>query len=72
MAAALQAAINTAQSVRLKQALQLAPRFLSVYFEIALQDASDCMLPFLICFINILQSSLLSYYSLLLYLNEAL
>ncbi|XP_039131477.1 AP-5 complex subunit zeta-1 [Dioscorea cayenensis subsp. rotundata] len=44
MAAALQAAINTAQSVRLKQALQLAPRFLSVYFEIALQDASDSLL----------------------------
>ncbi|KAH7675657.1 AP-5 complex subunit zeta-1 protein [Dioscorea alata] len=44
MAAALQAAINTAQSDRLKQALQLAPRFLSVYFEIALQDVSDSLL----------------------------
>ncbi|KAJ0966120.1 hypothetical protein J5N97_027258 [Dioscorea zingiberensis] len=44
MAAALQAASNTSQSERLKQALQLTPRFLSVYFAIALQDVNDSLL----------------------------
>jgi len=45
MAATLQAAIiNTPQSDRLKQALHMTPRLLSVYFATALRDVSDCML----------------------------
>lgn len=43
MAATLQAAINTLQSDRLKQALRIAPRLLDVYFAIAIHDVNDCM-----------------------------
>jgi len=41
----LQAAVNSPQSDRLKQSLEMAPRFLSLYFAIALRDVNDCMLP---------------------------
>lgn len=41
MATALQAVINTPPSDRLRQALHMAPRFLDMYFTIALQDISD-------------------------------
>ena len=44
IAAALQAAINTPQSDRLKQALNMAPRVLDMYFAIALRDVNNCML----------------------------
>lgn len=44
MAAALQAAINTPQSYRLKEALNITPRLLDVYFAIGLRDMNDCML----------------------------
>jgi AP-5 complex subunit zeta-1 len=41
----LQVAVNSPQSDRLKQSLEMAPRFLSLYFAIALRDVNDCMLP---------------------------
>ncbi|XP_042379711.1 AP-5 complex subunit zeta-1-like isoform X1 [Zingiber officinale] len=44
MAAILQAAINNTQSERLKEALDMTPQFLSLYFSIALQDVSDSLL----------------------------
>lgn len=44
MAAALQAAINAPQSDRLKQALNMTPRILDLYFAIALRDVNNCML----------------------------
>ena len=44
MAAALQAAINTPHSDRLKQALNMTPRILDLYFSIALRDVHNCML----------------------------
>ncbi|XP_008244381.1 PREDICTED: AP-5 complex subunit zeta-1 [Prunus mume] len=43
MAAALQAAINTPQSDRLKHILRMAPRFLDVYFSIALRDVNNSL-----------------------------
>ena len=43
VAAVLQAAINSPQSDRLKQILNMAPRLLDVYFTIALRDANNCM-----------------------------
>jgi hypothetical protein len=44
MATALQAAINTPQSDRLKQILKMAPRILDVYFSIGLRGVNNCML----------------------------
>ncbi|XP_077221187.1 AP-5 complex subunit zeta-1 isoform X1 [Tasmannia lanceolata] len=44
IATALQAAINTAQSDRVKQALRMAPRFLDMYFAIALRDINDSLI----------------------------
>jgi len=50
----LQAAVNSPQSDRLKQSLEMAPRFLSLYFAIALRDVNECMLPtFFFIMINI-------------------
>ncbi|KAH0436312.1 hypothetical protein IEQ34_026416 [Dendrobium chrysotoxum] len=43
MTAALQAAINSSQSDRLKQALNMTPRFLSLYFAVALRDINDSL-----------------------------
>ncbi|XP_058072611.1 uncharacterized protein LOC131221378 isoform X1 [Magnolia sinica] len=42
--AALQAAINSPQSERLRQAIHMAPRFLDLYFAIALQDVNDSLI----------------------------
>ncbi|KAI3988216.1 hypothetical protein MKX01_012005 [Papaver californicum] len=42
-AAALQVATNTPQSERLRQALQLTPRILDVYFRIALRDVNKSL-----------------------------
>ncbi|PON61430.1 AP-5 complex subunit zeta [Parasponia andersonii] len=44
MAAALQAAINTPQSDRLKHVLKIAPRLIDVYFAIALRDVNDSLI----------------------------
>ncbi|KAK2639560.1 hypothetical protein Ddye_027355 [Dipteronia dyeriana] len=44
MAAALQAAINTPQSDRMKQILNMTPRFLDTYFAIALHDVNDSLI----------------------------
>ncbi|KAJ4848498.1 hypothetical protein Tsubulata_003379 [Turnera subulata] len=44
MAAALQAAINTRQSDRLKQALKMTPRILDLYFSIALRDVNNSLI----------------------------
>ncbi|XP_042502861.1 AP-5 complex subunit zeta-1 isoform X2 [Macadamia integrifolia] len=44
MAAALQAAINTPQSERLKQALHMTPRLLDMYFSIALRDVNNSLI----------------------------
>ncbi|KAM7504146.1 hypothetical protein LguiB_003050 [Lonicera macranthoides] len=44
MAEVLQAATNTTQSDRLKQALKMAPRLLDVYFAIALHDTNDSLI----------------------------
>ncbi|KAF4356892.1 hypothetical protein F8388_003187 [Cannabis sativa] len=44
MAAALQAAINTTQSDRLKHVLKIAPRLIEVYFAIALRDVNDSLI----------------------------
>lgn len=44
MAAALQAAINTPQSYRLKEALNITPRLLDVYFAIGLRDMNDSLI----------------------------
>lgn len=44
MATALQAAINTPQSERLKKILKMAPRILDVYIAITLRDVNNCML----------------------------
>ncbi|XP_059664715.1 uncharacterized protein LOC132311042 isoform X2 [Cornus florida] len=44
MAAALQAATNAPQSNRLKQALNMTPRLLDVYFAIALRDVNDSLI----------------------------
>ncbi|XP_072148605.1 uncharacterized protein [Setaria viridis] len=40
----LQAAVNSTQSDRLKQSLEMAPRFLSLYFATALRDVNDSLL----------------------------
>ncbi|XP_073004613.1 uncharacterized protein [Typha latifolia] len=42
--ATLQAAVSTSKSDRLKQALQMTPRFLSLYITVALQDVNDSLL----------------------------
>ncbi|OVA10575.1 AP-5 complex subunit zeta-1 [Macleaya cordata] len=44
MAAALQVAMNTPQSERLRQALQLTPRLLDMYFGIALRDVNNSLI----------------------------
>ncbi|KAJ9672059.1 hypothetical protein PVL29_025629 [Vitis rotundifolia] len=44
IAAALQAAINTPQSDRLKQALNMAPRVLDMYFAITLRDVNNSLI----------------------------
>ncbi|XP_044472786.1 AP-5 complex subunit zeta-1 isoform X2 [Mangifera indica] len=44
MAATLQAAINIPQSERLKQILKMTPRFLDMYFSIALRDVNDSLI----------------------------
>ncbi|GMN51516.1 hypothetical protein TIFTF001_020669 [Ficus carica] len=44
MAAALQAAMNTPQSDRLKYTLKMTPRLIDVYFAIALRDANDSLI----------------------------
>ncbi|XP_043689450.1 AP-5 complex subunit zeta-1 isoform X2 [Telopea speciosissima] len=44
MAAVLQAAINTPQSERLKQALNMTPRLLDMYFAIALRDVNNSLI----------------------------
>lgn len=44
MTAVIQAALNTAQSDRLKQLLNMTPRILDVYFSVALQVVNDCMI----------------------------
>ncbi|KAK1584549.1 hypothetical protein Q3G72_033962 [Acer saccharum] len=44
MAAALQAAINTPQSDRMKQILNMTPRLLDTYFAIALHDVNDSLI----------------------------
>ncbi|KAB1215341.1 AP-5 complex subunit zeta-1 [Morella rubra] len=44
MATALQAAINTPQSNRLKQILKMAPRIIDVYFMIALHDVNNSLI----------------------------
>ncbi|PKA53525.1 hypothetical protein AXF42_Ash009021 [Apostasia shenzhenica] len=44
MSAALQAAMNSPQSKRLKQALNMTPRFLAQYFKVALRDVNDSLL----------------------------
>ncbi|POO00426.1 AP-5 complex subunit zeta [Trema orientale] len=44
MAAALQAAINTPQSDRLKHVLKIAPRLIDVYFAIALRHVNDSLI----------------------------
>lgn len=43
VAAAVQAATNSAQSDRMKQILKMAPRLLGIYFAIALRNINDCM-----------------------------
>ncbi|EES11468.1 uncharacterized protein LOC8066824 isoform X2 [Sorghum bicolor] len=40
----LQAAFNSPQSDRLKQSLEMAPRFLTLYFATALRDVNDSLL----------------------------
>ncbi|KAA8523712.1 hypothetical protein F0562_010135 [Nyssa sinensis] len=44
MAAALQVATNTPQSDRLKQALNMAPRLLDVYFTVAMREVDDSLI----------------------------
>ncbi|KAL6999346.1 hypothetical protein U1Q18_000506 [Sarracenia purpurea var. burkii] len=44
MAAALQVAVNTPLSDRLKQALKMSPTFLDVYFAIAVRDVNDSLI----------------------------
>ncbi|XP_050219516.1 uncharacterized protein LOC126669917 [Mercurialis annua] len=44
VAATLQAAVNSPQSDRLKQALKIAPQLLDVYFPIASNDVNDSMI----------------------------
>lgn len=44
MVAALQAAMNTSQSDRLKQTLNMAPRLLDMYFAIALCDVNNSLI----------------------------
>lgn len=44
MATVLQAAINAPQSDRLKQALRMAPRFLDVYFSLAISKVNDSLI----------------------------
>ncbi|KAK1324820.1 hypothetical protein QJS10_CPA01g00951 [Acorus calamus] len=44
---ALQAATSTPPSDRLKQALDMTPRFLDIYFDVALRDVNNCM--FFLC-----------------------
>lgn len=43
MAAALQVAVSTPLSDRLKQTLRMTPRLLDVYFAIAVRDYNNCM-----------------------------
>ncbi|CAN6250231.1 unnamed protein product [Urochloa humidicola] len=40
----LQAAVNSTQSDRLKQSMEMAPRFLSLFFATALRDVNDSLL----------------------------
>ncbi|KAJ0045249.1 hypothetical protein Pint_04214 [Pistacia integerrima] len=44
MAATLQAAINTPQSERMRQILNMTPRFLDMYFSLALRDVNDSLI----------------------------
>ncbi|PIA50683.1 hypothetical protein AQUCO_01200124v1 [Aquilegia coerulea] len=44
MSAALQAAINTPQTDRLRQTLRMTPRFLDMYFAIALRDVNNSLI----------------------------
>ncbi|KAH9322595.1 hypothetical protein KI387_017234, partial [Taxus chinensis] len=44
MAATLQAAMGSAQSERLKQAFQVAPRLVEAYFRIALRDVNNSLI----------------------------
>ncbi|KAK4753318.1 hypothetical protein SAY87_022116 [Trapa incisa] len=44
MTAALQAAVNSPQSDRLKQALNIAPRLLDIYFAMALREVNDSLI----------------------------
>uniref|UniRef100_A0A9I9DGX2 AP-5 complex subunit zeta-1 n=1 Tax=Cucumis melo TaxID=3656 RepID=A0A9I9DGX2_CUCME len=44
MTAVIQAALNTAQSDRLKQLLNMTPRILDVYFSVALQVVNDSLI----------------------------
>ncbi|KAJ4975689.1 hypothetical protein NE237_000795 [Protea cynaroides] len=44
MAAALQAEVNTTRSERLKQALNITPRLLDMYFAIALRDVNNSLI----------------------------
>ncbi|KAK1303500.1 hypothetical protein QJS10_CPB11g01264 [Acorus calamus] len=41
---ALQAATSTPQSDRLKQALDMTPRFLDIYFDVALRDVNNSLI----------------------------
>lgn len=44
LSSTLQAAVNSPQSDRLKQSLEMAPHFLSLYFTTALRDVNDSLL----------------------------
>ena len=44
MTAVIQAALNTAQSDRLEQLLNMTPRILDVYFSVALRVVNNCMI----------------------------
>ncbi|GAB4846200.1 hypothetical protein Ancab_025196 [Ancistrocladus abbreviatus] len=44
MAAAVQAALNTSQSDRLKKSLKMAPHLIDMYFSVALRDVNDSLI----------------------------
>ncbi|XP_023525600.1 AP-5 complex subunit zeta-1-like isoform X2 [Cucurbita pepo subsp. pepo] len=59
MTAVIQIAINTAQSDRLKQMLNVTPRILDVYFSVALQDVNNSLICALIPLLMSRNSTLL-------------
>ncbi|KAJ6950421.1 hypothetical protein NC651_004170 [Populus alba x Populus x berolinensis] len=72
MVAALQAAISTPQSDRLKQILKMASWLLNVCFTVSLRDVSDCITCYLRLFLFFATDLICSLIPLLMSRNDAM